>query len=50
MIMVYTKNKIPYTGRIEYEEIIDWVFSIPPDMRVIKSFGFNVVKENKMVE
>ena len=50
MIMVFTKDKIPYTGKIEYKEIIDWVFSIPPDMRVIKTFGFSVVKENKMIE
>ena len=45
MIMVFTKQKIPYTGKIKYKEIIDWIFSIPPDMRVVKSFVFNVVKE-----
>ncbi|MCK5168373.1 MAG: hypothetical protein KAQ75_00730 [Bacteroidales bacterium] len=50
MIMVFTKNEIPYTGDIEYKQIIDWIFSIPPDMRIIKSFSFNVVKENKMIE
>ncbi len=50
MIMVFTKEDIPYTGNIEYHSIIDWIFSIPPDMRVIKSFGFSVVKENKLIE
>ncbi|MDK2978296.1 MAG: hypothetical protein PWP52_1010 [Bacteroidales bacterium] len=50
MIMVFTKEKITYTGEIEYKEIIDWIFSIPPDMRIIKSFSFNVVQENKMIE
>lgn len=50
MIMVFTKEEIPYTGEIEYKQIIDWIFSIPPDLRTIKSFTFNVVKENKMVE
>ncbi len=50
MIMVFTKDKIPYTGEIEYKQIIDWIFSIPPDMRIIKSFTFNVINENKMVE
>jgi len=50
MIMVFTKEEIPYNGEIEYKPIIDWVFSIPPDMRIIKSFGFNVVDENKMKE
>jgi hypothetical protein len=50
MIMTFTKEEIPYTGDIEYKQIIDWLFSIPPDMRVIKSFGFNVVNENKLKE
>ena len=50
MIMVFTKEKITYTGAIEYKQIIDWIFSIPPDMRIIKSFSFNVVKENKIIE
>lgn len=50
LIVVFTKEEIPYTGEIEYKQIIDWVFSIPPDMRVIKSFGFNVVNENKLTD
>jgi hypothetical protein len=50
MILVFTKGKIPYTGEIEYKQIIDWIFSIPPDMRTIKSFSFNVIKEDKMIE
>jgi hypothetical protein len=50
MIMVFTKEMIPYTADIEYKKIIDWIFSIPPDMRVVKSFGFNVVKEDKLIK
>jgi hypothetical protein len=50
MIMVFMKEDIPYTNKVEYKKIIDWIFSIPPDMRVIKSFGFTVVKEDKMKE
>jgi len=46
MIMIFTKEDIPYTNKVKYRQIIDWVFSIPPDMRVVKSFGFNVVNEN----
>ena len=49
LIMVFTKQEIPYTGEIEYKQIIDWIFSIPPDMRIIKSFSFSVVQENKMI-
>ena len=50
MILVFTKKRIPYTGEIEYKRILDWIFSIPPDVRVIKSFGFNVVNEDKLTK
>ena len=50
MIMVFTKEEIPYTSEIEYKQIINWLFTIPPDLRVIKSFSFNVVNENKLKE
>ena len=50
MVMVFMKEDIPYTNDVEYKKIIDWIFSIPPDMRVIKSFGFSVVNEDKMKE
>jgi len=48
MVIVLMKEDIPYTNDVEYKQIIDWVFSIPPDMRMVKSFGFSVVNENKM--
>lgn len=47
IIFVFTKEKIQYTGKISYKEISDWLFSIPPDMRTIKTFGFSVVKQNE---
>jgi len=50
MIMVFSKEEMPYTDVIEYKKIIDWIFTIPPDMRVIKSYGFNVVNEDKLTE
>ena len=50
MIVVFSKHEIPYIGEVEYKQIIDWIFSIPPDMRVIKSFGFAVVNESKKTE
>lgn len=50
LIMVFTKEIIPYTGEVKYKPIIDWIFSIPPDMRVIKSFSFHVVQEEKITE
>lgn len=50
MVMVFMKEDIPYTYDVEYKKIVDWLFSIPPDMRVIKSFAFSVVNEDKMEE
>ncbi|MFC2151007.1 DUF4384 domain-containing protein [Bacteroidota bacterium] len=50
MVVVLMKEDIPYTNDVEYKKIIDWIFSIPPDMRVIKSFGFSIVNEDKMKE
>ncbi|MBU8891477.1 MAG: DUF4384 domain-containing protein [Bacteroidales bacterium] len=50
MVMVFMKEDIPYTDDVEYKKIIDWIFSIPPDMRVIKSLNFSVVNEDKMKE
>lgn len=47
-IMVFTKKDVPYTKDVEFKSIIDWIFTIPPDMRLIKSFGFSVVNEDKM--
>jgi hypothetical protein len=50
IIFVFMKENIPFIDDVEYKNIIDWVFSIPPDMRVIKSMSFSVVKEDKMKE
>lgn len=47
MIMVFMKQDIPYTDEVEYKKIIDWIFSIPPHLRILKSYGFVVVNENK---
>ncbi len=43
-ILVLLKNDIPYTEEVNYKNITKWIFSIPPDERMIKSFAFNVVK------
>jgi hypothetical protein len=44
MVIVLTKLNIPYTGTADYKEITDWIMTIPPDERVIKSFAFEVVR------
>ncbi len=45
LVMVYLKQDIPYTGETDYKQITDWIMTIPPDERVIKSFGMDVVKQ-----
>lgn len=42
IIFVFMKEEIPYTGAVNYEEIFAWIFSIPPDIREVKSFSFTV--------
>lgn len=44
LVIVLTKLKIPYTGITDYKQISDWIMSIPPDERVIKTFAFEIVK------
>jgi len=45
LVLVFLKQDIPYTGKIVYKDIIDWIMTIPPDERVIKSFSFDVYKD-----
>lgn len=45
LVFVLLKRDIPYTGDVDYKLITDWIMSIPPDERAIKSFGFEVVKQ-----
>ena len=50
VIVVLLKEDIPYTDEVTYKNITKWIFNIPPDKRVIKSFGFSVVNnQNKGV-
>jgi hypothetical protein len=44
LIIVLLKKDIYYTGKMDYKEITDWIMSIPPDERLIKSFAFQVYK------
>ena len=44
-VFVFLKEDIPYTGNVSYKEILDWIFTIPPDQRNVKTFSFAVVRE-----
>lgn len=42
LVIVLLKNDLYYTGHVNYKDITDWIMSIPPDERNIKSFAFEV--------
>jgi hypothetical protein len=46
IIMVFTKEEMFFTGEIEYKQIVDWIFSIPPDLRTVKFYPFSVVQDS----
>jgi len=45
LVLVLVKKDIPYTGEVDYKAITDWIMTIPPDERVIKSFTFDVFNQ-----
>lgn len=45
IVYVFMKEDIPYTHSVNYKQIFDWIFSIPPDQREIKSFSFTVFNQ-----
>jgi hypothetical protein len=45
LVLVFTKKEVFYTGEVDYKGITDWIMSIPPDERSIKSYGFDIVKQ-----
>jgi hypothetical protein len=44
LIIVLLKEAIPYTGKVAYKPILDWIFNISPERRVVKTNGFSVIK------
>ncbi len=47
LIIVLVKEKIPYTKEVAYKPILNWIFSISPQKRVVKNYGFTVVKNSE---
>jgi hypothetical protein len=43
LVLVYTKKSIPYTEKVNYKNIIRWIYSIPPDQRAVKYSNFFIV-------
>lgn len=46
IVFVFSKKDIPYTKKVDYKQIFDWIFRIPPDIRKVKSFSFTVFNES----
>jgi hypothetical protein len=46
IIMVLTKSNYPYTEKISYKNICDWIFSISPDQRIVESFAVSIVPKD----
>jgi len=44
IVFVLLKEDLTYTGRVNYKDITDWIMTIPPDKRFIKSFSFEVYR------
>ncbi len=45
LVLVLTKEKYKYHGKVNYKDITDWIMTIPPDEKLIKSYPFTVVKK-----
>ena len=45
-IILLLKEDIPYTSTsVNSKDLLDWIFSIPPHQRVVKTYSFDVFKE-----
>lgn len=45
LLFILLKEDYPYTGEITYKDIANWIFTIPPDMRIIKTQTFELVSD-----
>lgn len=45
LVIVLLKEDLYYTGKVNYKDITDWIMSIPPDEREIKSFAFDIYRD-----
>lgn len=45
LIFVCTKEEYPFVGDITYKSIIDWIFSLEPNQRFVRSYSYSVVKK-----
>lgn len=43
LVVVLLKEKVPYQGPVNYKAILDWIFTLPPDIRCVETHAFSVV-------
>lgn len=45
LIVVATKKEIPYVKKVNYKNILEWIFTIPPDERTMSTHNFKVINK-----
>ena len=49
LVFVYTKQNIPFYKSVNYQNIISWIYSISPDQRVVKYYGFLITNNSNKI-
>ena len=44
LMFVYTKENIPWMGEVNFNNMMNWIYSVPPDARVTQQVGFVIKK------
>ena len=45
LILVYTKQNIPFKGNLNYKSVLNWIYRITPDQRKVQFFDFVIVNK-----
>ncbi|MGM0552137.1 MAG: hypothetical protein ACQESW_13755, partial [Bacteroidota bacterium] len=47
LVLVLSKKKISYQGGVDYKSILDWIFTLPPDIRYVETHAFSIVNAGR---
>ena len=47
LILVYTKQNVPFKGNLNYKSVLNWIYRITPDQRKVQFFDFVIVNKKK---
>lgn len=45
LILVYTKQNVPFKGNLNYKSVLNWIYRISPDQRKVQFFDFVIVNK-----